>query len=315
VERIGSVGNHDTDPRDDITKSVTVGNLDLAYETFGDASHPALLLVMGLGGQMLLWPQSFCEQLAASGRYVIRFDNRDVGLSTHLDGVKVPKPSAVALGRAEPPYDIEDMARDAIGLLDALGIESVDLVGASMGGFISQTVAILAPGRVRTLTLIMSSTGSKKVGYPHPRIARYVLQRRRPRDRNSAIAEDVKLFRTIGATGYDVDEPYLRWLASACYDRAYDPAGVLRQRTACIAQPDRTEQLRDVVAPTLVVHGLEDPLISRTGGIALARAIPHARFVGYWGMGHDLPRPLWEPLAEEILRLVHSPCAVTSHAT
>ena len=292
-------------------RTAAVGDLEIAYETFGDPQDPALLLVMGLGTQMLAWPDPFCEQLAASGRYVIRFDNRDVGLSTHLDGVKAPTPVAVVLRRARPPYRIKDLARDALGLLDALGIDTVDLVGASMGGFISQTIALLAPERVRTLTLIMTSTGSRRVGYPHPRIARELLRKRRTRDREGAIAAAVDVFRLIGSPGYALDEEYLQRQAGLSYDRAFDPAGYLRQLAACLAQPDRTRELRKLQVPTLVLHGLADPLVSASGGLALARAIPGARFVGYPGMGHDLPRPLWEPMTGEILRLVRSGEPVT----
>jgi pimeloyl-ACP methyl ester carboxylesterase len=292
-------------------KTVAVGDLEIAYETFGDATDPALLLVMGLGTQMLAWPDPFCEELAASGRYVIRYDNRDVGLSTHLDGVRAPQPAAVVLRRAKPPYQIKDLAQDALGLLDALGIDDVDLVGASMGGFISQSVAILAPERLRTLTLIMTSTGGKSVGYPHPRIARELLRRRRTRDRESAIEAAVEVFSLIGSPGYALDEEYLQRQAGLSYDRAYDPAGYLRQLAACLAQPDRTARLRKLTVPTLVMHGLSDPLVSATGGLALARTIPGARFVGFSGMGHDLPRPLWGPLADEIVRHVGSTTSVT----
>jgi len=282
-------------------KTVSVGDIEIAYETFGDATDPAMLLVMGLGTQMLAWPDEFCAQLAAGGRYVIRFDNRDVGLSTHLDGVRAPQPGLVVLRRARPPYRIKDMARDAIGLLDALGIESVDVVGVSMGGFISQTMAILAPERLRSLTLMMTSTGGKTVGYPHPRVAKQLLQRRRMRDRESAIEAALDVFKLIGSPGYALDEEYLQRTAGVSYDRAYDPAGYLRQLAACLAQPDRTAQLSKLDVPTLVMHGLHDPLISASGGLALAKTIPGSKFVGFSGMGHDLPRPLWTPLAEEIL--------------
>ena len=284
-------------------KTVAVGELEIAYETFGDATDPALLLVMGLGTQMLAWPDDFCAGLAANGRYVIRFDNRDVGLSTHLDGVRAPQPAKVLLRRARPPYRIEDLAQDALGLLDALGIGTVDLVGASMGGFIAQTMAIRAPERIRTLTLIMTSTGGRVVGYPSPRVARELLRKRRTRDRETAIAAAVDVFRLIGSPGYALDEEYLQRQAGVSYDRAYDPAGYLRQLAACLVQPDRTADLKKLTVPTLVMHGLHDPLISSSGGLALAKAIPGSRFVGFSGMGHDLPQALWKPMAEEISRL------------
>jgi pimeloyl-ACP methyl ester carboxylesterase len=284
-------------------RTVPVGDLQIAYETFGDPAAPALLLVMGLGTQMLAWPDELCADLAGIGRYVVRFDNRDVGLSTHLDEVPAPAPGRVLLRRDKAPYSMADLAGDALGLMDALGLATVDLVGASMGGFIAQTVALQAPERVRTLTLMMTSTGSRRVGHPSPKLARQLLRRRPMLDRESAIAAAVQVFSLIGSSGYALDEEYLQRQAGASYDRAYDPAGYLRQLAAVLTQPDRTKGLRGLRVPTLVVHGLHDPLVSPTGGLALARTIPGARFVGYSGMGHDLPRPLWKPLAEEIARL------------
>jgi pimeloyl-ACP methyl ester carboxylesterase len=284
-------------------RTVPVGDLEIAYETFGDPTDPAALLVMGLGTQMLAWPDELCADLAAQGRYVVRFDNRDCGLSTHLDDLVAPQPGRVLLRREKAPYLIEDLAKDTLGLMDALGLETVDLVGASMGGFIAQTVAILAPTRVRSLTLMMTSTGSRRVGRPSPRMARELVRRRPTRTREQAIAAAVDVFRLIGSPGYELDEEYLQRKAGMAYDRAYDPAGYLRQLAACLVQPDRTLALKRLRVPTLVVHGLHDPLVSVTGGLALARNIPGARFVGYSGMGHDLPRELWPRLAEEIARL------------
>jgi pimeloyl-ACP methyl ester carboxylesterase len=283
--------------------TATVGEVEIAYETFGDPTDPALLLVMGLGTQMLAWPDEFCDELAATGRYVVRFDNRDVGLSTHLNHLPVPSPGRILLGRARAPYSIDDMAGDALGLMDALALDTVDLVGASMGGFIAQAIALRAPERLRTLTLMMTSTGSKKVGYPSPRVARELLRKRPMRDRDSAIATAVEVFRLIGSPGYAQDEEYLQRQAGVAYDRAYDPGGYLRQLAAVLSQPDRTAGLRKLQVPTLVMHGLHDPLVGASGGLALARIIRGSRFVGFSGMGHDLPRVLWKPMAEEISRL------------
>jgi len=283
-----------------------VGELEIAYETFGDPRDPAMLLVMGLGTQMLAWPDPLCEQLAASGRYVVRFDNRDVGLSTHLTHLRAPAPTQVLLRRARPPYTLRDMARDALGLLDALDLETADVVGASMGGFIAQTMAIKAPERVRTLSLLMTSTGSKLVGRPSPKIARELLRGRPTRDRDGVLKAAVEVFTLIGSPGYALDVEYLQWQAGLSYDRAYDPGGYLRQLAAVLSQPDRTRSLRKLSVPTLVVHGLHDPLVSPSGGLALARTIPGARFVGFSGMGHDLPRALWGPLGEEITRHTRS---------
>jgi pimeloyl-ACP methyl ester carboxylesterase len=288
------------------TRKAQVGELEIAYETFGDPGDPAALLVMGLGTQMIAWPDELCEDIAATGRYVVRFDNRDVGLSTHLDHLPAPAPGRVLLRREKAPYSIGDMARDTIGLMDALGFDTVDLVGASMGGFIAQSVAIQAPERLRSLTLIMTSTGSRRVGHPTPRVARQLLARRSMRTREEAVAAAVQVFTLIGSPGFALDEEYLEQRAGASYDRGYDPKGYLRQLAAVLSQPDRTRKLKALDVPTLVVHGLHDPLVSSTGGLALAKTIPGSRFVGYSGMGHDLPRELWQPLAQEIAGIVRA---------
>ncbi len=283
-------------------RKVAVGDLELAYETFGNPEDPAMLLVMGLGTQMIAWPDPFCQDLAAAGRYVVRFDNRDVGLSTHLSELPAPRPRQVLLRRERAPYSLDDLTTDVLALMDGLGFADVDLVGVSMGGFIAQTLAIRAPERVRTLSLLMTSTGSKRVGHPSPRIARDLLRGRPQRERDAAIAAALQVFALIGSPGYALDVEYLSEQAGRSYDRGYDPKGYLRQLAAVLSQPDRTSALRTLAVPTLVVHGLHDPLVSVTGGLALAKVIPGARFVGFSGMGHDLPRPLWGPLAEEITR-------------
>jgi pimeloyl-ACP methyl ester carboxylesterase len=288
------------------TGKAQVGELELAYEAFGDPSDPAALLVMGLGTQMVAWPDELCELIADTGRYVVRFDNRDVGLSTHLDHLPAPAPGRVLLRREKAPYSIGDMARDTIGLMDVLGFDTVDLVGASMGGFISQSVAIQAPERLRSLTLIMTSTGSRRVGRPSPRVARQLLSRRPMRTREEAVAAAVAVFTLIGSPGFALDEEYLEQRAAVSYDRGNDPNGYLRQLAAVLSQPDRTRKLKALDVPTLVMHGLHDPLVSSSGGLALARTIPGSRFVGYSGMGHDLPRALWQPMAQEIAGVVRA---------
>jgi pimeloyl-ACP methyl ester carboxylesterase len=274
--------------------------LTLAYETFGSPSDPPILLVMGLATQMLGWPEEICESLAASGFYVIRYDNRDIGLSTHLDGAPTPTIAAVALHRQRPPYTIDDLAADAVGLLDALGIRAAHVVGASMGGFISQTIAVRYPPRVLSLTLVMTTTGARHVGLPKLAVAGRLARAGVATDRAAALDASIATSRLIGSVGYPFDATAARDLAARSYDRAYDPSGVARQLAACIAQPNRTKALRRVTVPTVVIHGLADPLVGPSGGLAVARAIPGAHFVGLSGMGHDLPRPLWPRVISEI---------------
>lgn len=280
---------------------------EICYETLGSSSDPPILLIMGLGTQMIAWPDDFCRDLASRGNFVVRFDNRDVGRSTHFNDLATPPPLQVFLRRSRPPYRLEDMAADTVGLLDSLGIERAHVVGASMGGFIAQLVAIANPERLRSLSLIMTSTGSRRVGRPRPRVMAQIGRgrRRRPEaDRESAMELVAQIALVIGSPGYPYDESYLRDMAGRGYDRAYDPSGYLRQVEAIMAQTDRTAGLRRISVPTVVIHGLADPLVAVTGGRAIARAIPRSRFVGLAGMGHDLPRALWPRIADEIVQEV-----------
>jgi pimeloyl-ACP methyl ester carboxylesterase len=282
-------------------KRALANGIDIAYETFGDRHDPALVLVMGLGTQMLGWPAEFCAQLAAQGFFVVRFDNRDIGESTHLESLPVPDPIRVALRRRRPPYTIEDMATDTLALLDALGLDRVHLMGASMGGFIAQTVAIKAPGRILSLTLMMTSTGSRRHGYTSPKVMATILRRKPAADRSEALDASVAMYKLVGSVGYPADESVVREFSGQSYDRAYDPAGAQRQLAAVAAQPNRTAALRELRMPTLVMHGLSDSLVNVSGGIALARTIPGALFVGFHGMGHDLPPALWPEFITQIL--------------
>jgi pimeloyl-ACP methyl ester carboxylesterase len=286
---------------DDVVRRVQANGIEIAYETFGDPADPALLLVMGLGTQMIAWPDEMCDLLAGSGLFVVRYDNRDVGLSTHIDAPAPTIPQMLL--RRNTPYQVDDMASDGLGLLDALGIERFHLVGASMGGFISQLMAIRAPQRVRSLTLIMTSTGSRRVGRPTPAVIRRMAAQAEPRTRAEAQDMAVETYGIIGSPAH-LDADVVRHLAGVSYDRSNDSDGRSRQLAAILAAPDRTAALRKLTVPTLVVHGLDDPLVAASGGLALAKAIPGATFIGHSGMGHDLPRTLWQELTKDILSLV-----------
>jgi pimeloyl-ACP methyl ester carboxylesterase len=277
-----------------------VGDIDIAYETFGDPSDPALLLVMGLATQMIAWHDDFCAELAERGFFVIRFDNRDVGRSTAMRDLPVPTMRQLVLrDRKAAGYTLSDMAADAIGLLDHLGIEKAHVVGASMGGMIAQTIAIEHPDRVLSLASIMSNTGSRWTG--QPRLATYrVLLGVPPKERDAYIEHVVAMYRVIGSKGFDRDEDDLRRMAGLAYDRGRNPAGSGRQLAAIIASGDRTEKLRALDVPTVVVHGTVDRLVSPSGGRATAKAIPGARFVPIAGMGHDLPRGTWPQIIRAI---------------
>lgn len=279
---------------------VATTGIDLAYETLGDPSAVPVLLVMGLGTQLIAWPDELCADLTGRGLFLVRFDNRDVGLSTHLESAAAPGTIAAFLGLAKPPYTIDDMARDTLGLLDALELPSAHIVGVSMGGFIAQSVALLAPARVRSLTLIMTSTGSRRVGHPRPKVAWRGLRPRPAPSAEAAIDAVVESFRRIGSPGFPFDEERLRDLARRSLERSDDAAGVFRQLAAVLAQPDRTRRLGALDVPTTVIHGLADPLVGVSGGRALARAIPGARLVVVPGMGHDLPLQVLPRIADEI---------------
>jgi pimeloyl-ACP methyl ester carboxylesterase len=278
----------------------TIGNgLTLEYDEHGDGDP--LLLVMGLGAQLIAWPLEFVELLVAEGFRVIRFDNRDIGLSSLIDA---PPPttrqvmlSAVSAKRAKAAYTVDDMAADAAGLLDHLTIERAHVVGASMGGMIAQAMAIRHPDRVASLTSIMSNTGDRK----HGRVKRTLLRKlpalmnRTPED---AVAKGVEMFRLI--SGPHFDPAAARQLGEEAMARSYRPDGVARQTVAIAASRDRTWDLGRVRAPTLVLHGIADPLVLPSGGIATARAVPGSKLVMYPDMGHDLPVPRWPDIIGEI---------------
>jgi pimeloyl-ACP methyl ester carboxylesterase len=276
--------------------------IGLEYDVLGEPGDPAMLLIMGLGAQLTDWPQEFCEQLAGRGFRVIRFDNRDSGRSTGLDEAALPDLAAVLGGDTRTvPYRLADLAADAAGLLDALDIDRAHVAGVSMGGMIAQQLTLDFPERVRSLCSIMSTTGERSVGRPTPEAAA-VLTRPAAPNRDDAIANAVAVSRVIGSPGFpaDVDEVVRR--ATAKVDRAYRPAGTARQYAAILASPDRTERLREVAVPAVVIHGADDPLIDVSGGRATAAAIPGAELVVVPGMGHDLPVPAWPRILDAIDR-------------
>ena len=277
-----------------------VGDVELCYEPFGDPDRPAVLLVMGLGTQMIAWHADFCTELADRGYFVIRYDNRDVGRSTHLTDRPTPKPREILTRRIRrPAYLLADMAADGVGLLEELGIDSAHVVGASMGGMIAQTIAADHSDKVRSLVSIMSSTGSRWSGQPAPRILPVFLQK--PATSKEAYVERiVKLFALVGSPGFERDDDELRELAGTSWDRGVDPTGFARQLGAIIASGHRAADLKRIRVPTLVIHGKSDPLIRPSGGRATARAIPDARLELIDGMGHDLPRGVWPRILDGI---------------
>lgn len=279
--------------------SVQANGITIEYEEQG--SGEPLLLVMGLGGQLTDWPQEFVDMIADRGFRVIRLDNRDSGLSTEFAG---PPPTTWQLAKAvlfrrrlASEYLLDDMASDATELLTELEIDSAHVVGISMGGMIGQTIAIEHPERARSLTSIMSTTGDRRVGQPKMRIVAKFL-RRKPATRETAIDEAVETFREI--CGPTFDEAEFRQMAMASIERSFRPVGTARQLAAVIASGDRTDQLRRLDVPTLIVHGLLDPLVRPTGGIATANAVPGSRLVMFNDMAHDLPSTRWAEMADEI---------------
>lgn len=286
-------------------RNVGPARIEVVYERFGDPASPPVLLLMGGGAQLIAWPEGFCEELAGRSLQPIRFDNRDTGLSTHFNDAPLPNLAAALAGDfSSVSYTLSDMAADTVGLMDALGFDSAHLVGASMGGMIAQTVAIEYPARVRSLTSIMSTTGDRSVGQPDY-TALGGLGAPPQDDRQGFIDWQVRALKAIGSPGYPFDEAAAVERAGRAWDRDHDPLGMLRQSVAVLKSGDRTEQLRSLRMPTLVIHGAADKMCDVSGGRATAAAIPGAELVIFEGMGHGLPQPLWPEFAARIADLVH----------
>jgi pimeloyl-ACP methyl ester carboxylesterase len=280
---------------------VPVNGIEIHYETFGNGSDPPLLLIAGLGMQLVGWSEEWFERFVSEGYYVIAYDNRDVGLSTHLSEAGVPDLMALLQGGdTNVTYHLSEMATDAAGLLDAIGISACHVVGVSMGGMIAQQLVIDHPGKVLTLCSIMSSTGAPGIGQPSDAAA-MSLMRPAPQTRAEALDEAVEIWKVIGSPGYPLNPDRERGLAGLAWDRSHDPSGVVRQMGAIFASPDRTDALGSVALPTVVIHGDSDPLVNVSGGKATAAAIPGASLVIIEGMGHNAPLELWDQIIGEIV--------------
>jgi pimeloyl-ACP methyl ester carboxylesterase len=290
-------------------QTVRANGIDICYEIFGNDNAEPLLLIMGLGAQMIHWDDAFCEQLAVHGFRVIRFDNRDIGKSSHLTGGKRLTPLELLKLRflkipVAAPYRIIDMARDTTGLMDVLGIKSAHLVGASMGGMIAQEVAISFPQRVRSLTSFMSTTGNPKVP-PPTKEAAAMLMAPPPTTKEEYFARFAQTWKILRVGSFPEDEALDPSRAARIFSRGLNPAGVGRQLRAILASGSRKERLRSVTAPTLVIHGTVDPLVRPEGGIDTAASIPGAKLLMIEGMGHAIPIPMWPQIIGAIADHAH----------
>jgi pimeloyl-ACP methyl ester carboxylesterase len=277
-----------------------VNGIELAYQALGEPDGEPIVLVMGLATQLIHWDLGFCELLAEQGFRVVRFDNRDIGHSTYIDR-PVPGRAAMLLGSKRGlAYSLEDMADDLAGLIEHLGLDSAHVVGASQGGMIAQVLGYRRPELVRSLGLIMTGSGKRISSLPRLRALGMLLSRP-PRDRAQYIHAVMRTFKVIGSPAYPPDERRLRELVAEGFDRGHNPAGVARQLHAVTASGDRSRRLRQVRAPTVVIHGDRDPLVRPAAGRSVAAAIPGARLVMIPGMGHDLPRELWPLITGELV--------------
>jgi pimeloyl-ACP methyl ester carboxylesterase len=283
---------------------VTANGIQIEYDTFGDRSSPALLLVAGNGAQLIFWEVEFCELLAKKGFFVIRFDNRDAGRSTKFEEAGIPDFMAAVKAAmegkpVESAYSLDDMADDAVGLLNALGIEKAHICGLSMGGMIAQVIAYRHPKHVLSLTSIMSMTGNPDLPLGKPDALAAVMAPA-PKERGAYIEHNMNVWQTIWSPGFPFEEKRARTFLENSYDRSYYPQGMARQNIALIASGDRRPSLSLLKVPTLVIHGADDPLIPVEGGKDTTRVIPGARLLIIDGMGHDMPRGVWAEIADAI---------------
>jgi pimeloyl-ACP methyl ester carboxylesterase len=290
-------------------KRVKANGIEIVYDTCGDSGAPPLLLIMGLGGQLVAWDETLCRQLAAAGHWVIRFDNRDVGLSSHFDQAGTPNlvemMSRMAQGKSlEAPYLLTDMAADAVGLLDALHVPKAHILGVSMGGMIAQTMAIHYPARVRTLTSVMSLADPAQP-LPTPEALK-TLFNRPPATRKAYLDYQIEVWRVLGSPGFPLDEDVVRRRAALAYDRGLNPPGFARQLAAIWASGSRKAALKQVKIPLLVIHGKADPLVPVAGGMETAECIPGSKLVLIEGMGHELPVEIWPQLVNAVTEHTHS---------
>ena len=291
--------------------------IELCYETFGEPTAEPLILIMGLGAQMIQWDDDFCRQLAARGFRVIRFDNRDIGKSSKLSGGKPLTAFELLKMRLlkipiKAPYRLSDMAEDTVGLMDTLGIASAHLVGASMGGMIAQEIAISFPHRVRSLTSIMSTTGNPKIPGP-TREASAILMAPPPKSREEFLERFAKTWKVLRAGSFPDDEALDRGRAERTFARGLNPAGAGRQLRAILASGSRKQRLGTVKTPTLVIHGTVDPLVHPAGGKDTAASIPGAKLIMIERMGHALPIPMWPQIIDAIDKHAHAASAQAKH--
>jgi pimeloyl-ACP methyl ester carboxylesterase len=283
---------------------VNSNGLTLNFDSFGDPQHPAIILIMGLGTQMIFWHDEFCKQIAVMGFWVVRFDNRDIGKSSWLNKAKTPGKLSTLSNvlfnrRLKTPYLLDDMADDTLGLMETLNIDSAHLVGASMGGMIAQCIALKMPSKVKTLTSIMSTTGNRSLPKPRPSVS-IKLAARVPKSTEAYLNHALSLWRLIHGAHYPFNTEDVTQLLQQAFQRGTNPNGVIRQFCAIIASPDRTQALSNLNIPSLVVHGDMDPLVPVQCGIATANAIPNAKLCIFKGMGHTLPQSLWSDIINEI---------------